>query len=174
MLKRLATIRATVILGFIERRLASFYNSAMVLSEGRIVGVYSKANPNEQGFQPGTEFPVFDVSGWTFGINICYDGQFPETAQRIADQGARLLCYPLNNMLRPPNAAYWRERTVGILQERALQTGGWVVSADVVGKITGYHANEMSYGCTCIIRPDGEVVARVTELREGVAMFDLD
>src|SRR6266404_57204 len=58
-LERFATIRATVILGFVERRFARFYNSAMVLSAGRMVGVYSKANPNEQGFQAGKEFPVF-------------------------------------------------------------------------------------------------------------------
>jgi len=173
MLERFATIRTTIILGFIERRLEKFYNSAMVISSGRILGAYSKTHPNEQGFEAGTEFPVFEVSGWKFGINICWDSNFPEASQRIADQGARLLCFPLFNMLRPPNADSNRERTVECLKARALQTGCWVVSADVVGKITGYHANEMSYGCTCIVRPDGEVVTRVNELQEGVATFDL-
>jgi predicted amidohydrolase len=173
MLERFSSIRATVILGIVERRDTKFYNSAMIISAGRIVGVYSKTHPNEQGFEAGTEFPVFEVSGWKFGINICWDSNFPEASQRIADQGARLLCYPLFNMLRPPNADLHRERTVECFKARALQTGCWVVSADVVGRITGYHANEMSYGCTCIVGPDGEVVARATELREDIAMFDL-
>ena len=32
----------------------------------------------------------------------------------------------------------------------------------------------VSYGLTCILRADGEVLARVPEQEEGVATFDLD
>src|SRR5436305_1232892 len=41
LLERFAAVRATIILGFVERRLTKFYNSAMVLSAGRVLGVYS-------------------------------------------------------------------------------------------------------------------------------------
>jgi len=169
LLKRLGGIRATVILGMIERRGDAFYNSALTIKGGVLTGVYSKAHPNEQGFEPGTQFPVFEAASWPFGVNICNDANFPETAGRIANNGARLICYPLNNMLKPETAARWRGKSVENLRAIATQTGCWVASADVVGD----HAGLTSYGCTLIVRPDGEIAARATELCEGVAIFDL-
>jgi predicted amidohydrolase len=44
-----------------------------------------------------------------------------------------------------------------------------VASADV----TGTSGNLVSYGCTAIVTPEGSVVARVPELQEGVAVYDV-
>jgi len=169
MLARFAPIRTTFLLGLAERRGVACYNTAAVIRHGRVIGHYSKAHPNEPAFAPGTEFQVFDAEGWLFGINICNDANFPETALRVSRQGARLLCYPLNNMLAPATAERWRERGVSNLRQRALETEGWVASSDVVGS----SGKLVSHGLTCIVRPDGEVVARVSEHEEGVALFDL-
>jgi predicted amidohydrolase len=51
----------------------------------------------------------------------------------------------------------------------ARETGCWVASSDVVGQ----HGDKLSHGCTCIVNPDGVVVARVTEGAEGVAIHDI-
>ncbi len=95
--------------------------------------------------------------------------QFPNAALRISRQGARLLCYPLNNMLAPTTAERWRERGVSILKQRAIETGYRVASSDVVGR----SGDLVSYGLTCVVRADGEVLTRVPEHEEGFAIFDL-
>lgn len=145
-LKSLEAFRVTLVLGMIEKKQETFYNSAAVICKGILVGKYSKSHPNEQGFSAGTEFPVFSVNEWLFGVNICNDANFSESALRLSQQNARLLCFPLNNMLRPDTAFHWRERSIENLRQRALETGCWVVSSDVVGE----HNGQMSYGCTVL------------------------
>lgn len=169
LLARLAPISTTAVIGTFERREGAITNSAIVVEQGRVAGRYAKAHPNEAGVRPGTDFPLFARSAIRYGINICNDANFPETAQRIADQGAALICYPLNNMLKPETAAKWRSRSEENLQARARQTGCWIMSADV----TGRHDGLVSYGCTMVVRPDGAIAARATESEEGVAVFDL-
>jgi predicted amidohydrolase len=159
----------TVILGLIERRGASFLNSAIVIREGRVLGTYAKTHPNEPGFDAGMDYPIFTTHDWPFGINICHDADFPDAAMILSRQGARLLCYPLNNMLLPKNATKWRSRSVSNLQARAVETGCWVMSSDVVG----HHGNQMSYGCTCIVSPSGDVVSCAPEEAESAVRFDL-
>lgn len=66
-------------------------------------------------------------------------------------------------------AERWRYKSVESLRQRAIETGCWVMSADVVGD----HQSMLCYGCTCIVNPTGEVVARVDEGAEGVAVFDI-
>jgi predicted amidohydrolase len=159
----------TIILGLIERRGASCFNSAVVIREGRVLGAYAKTHPNEPGFDAGTDYPVFTTHNWPFGINICNDANFPDAALKVSRQGARLLCYPLNNMLLPKNARKWRSKSVSNLQARAVETGCWIISSDVVG----HHGNQMSYGCTCIVSPNGDVVTRTPEEEEAAVLFDL-
>jgi predicted amidohydrolase len=160
---------ATIILGLIERRGASFFNSALVIRKGRLLGTYAKTHPNEPGFDAGSDYPVFTIHDWRFGINICNDANFPDTALNVSRQGARLLCYPLNNMLLPKNATKWRSKSVSNLQARAVETGCWVMSSDVVS----HHGSQMSYGCTCVVSPSGNVVTRAPEEVEVAVLFDL-
>ena len=169
LLKMLAPIQVVAVIGLFERRGGEIYNSAVVIQSGRILGVYAKAHPNEAGIASGSVFPVFDLGGRRFGINICNDANHPDGARRLADSGATSICYPLNNLLKPAVAERWRSRSITNLQSRAVETGCWVVSADVAGR----HVGLLSYGCTAIVRPDGAIAARVPELTEGVAVHDL-
>jgi 5-aminopentanamidase len=93
-----------------------------------------------------------------------------EAAAIIGRRGARLLCYPLNNMLPTDVAERWRRKSLENLRHRAAETGCWVISSDVVGE----YQDMLCYGCSCIVNPDGEIVARVDESGEGVATFDID
>jgi predicted amidohydrolase len=169
LLARLKPVATAAVVGAFERRGDEITNSAFLIEGGRITGRYAKAYPNEPGVAAGREYPVFSRGVTRFGINICNDANHPDAAQRIAEGGAALICYPLNNMLKPATAAQWRVRSVENLQARARQTGCWIMSADVAGKADG----RISHGCTMIVRPDGEVVARVGEDMEGVAVFEL-
>jgi len=165
----LSAFKTDIILGFFEQAEAGIYNAAAVLRQGQLMGVYAKRHPNERGVLAGTASPVFNRSGWAYGINICNDANYPACAAEFSRQGARLLCYPLNNMLAPATAEKWRSKSVDNLRQRAMETGCWVASADVVGE----HEGKISHGCTCIVAPDGTIVASVAEGQAGIAVFDI-
>jgi predicted amidohydrolase len=158
---------ATLVVGAFEVAASHIFNSAFVIEEGRISGRYAKAYPNEPGVTAGSDFPTFVRSTVRYGINICNDAN--HAAEQTAQQGAGLILYLLNNMLPPAGAERWREKSIANLVARARQTGCWIASSDVTGACEGL----MSYGCTAIVAPDGQIVARVPELNEGVAVYDV-
>jgi predicted amidohydrolase len=78
-LDRLAAIRQTLVLGVIERSNGAYFNTAIVIRAGRVLGRYRKRHltPGEAVFTAGDSYPVFDPARVRFGVNICYDTQFP-------------------------------------------------------------------------------------------------
>jgi predicted amidohydrolase len=75
------------------------YNTASVIDpEGNIVGRYRKMfpfRPYEEGVEGGAEFLTFDVPDvGRFGVSICYDLWFPETARTLAAMGAEVILHP--------------------------------------------------------------------------------
>ncbi|MEF0939702.1 carbon-nitrogen hydrolase family protein [Rhizobium sp. BR 362] len=170
LIARCASGKTTAIIGLFERRGESVYNSAVVARAGRISGVYAKVHPIERGCTPGTDFPVWALGNWCFGINICSDLRYPYTAVRLARKGARLICNPVNLMLRPHKAEKWHRPAIESLRICAKHTRCWVMSADVVG------SNDdgwVSYGSTAIVDPNGVVVAKAKAYSEDVLVFDL-
>ncbi|MFZ6747062.1 carbon-nitrogen hydrolase family protein [Undibacterium sp. JH2W] len=170
MLQELSVFDTDLILGFFEQSAAGIYNAAAVIRQGKVMGKYAKRHPHERGVLAGHASPLFEKSGYSYGINICNDANYPECAAELSQQGARLLCYPLNNLLAPATAELWRSKSIDNLRQRAMDTGCWVASADVVGT----HGGKVSHGCTCIVSPVGEILARVAEGSEGVAVFELE
>lgn len=164
-----AAFPVTLVVGAFEWAPPHVFNSAFVVEEGRIAGRYAKAYPNEPGVTAGSDFPTFVRAAIRYGINICNDANHADGAEQIARQDADLILYPLNNMLPPATAERWREKSLANLIDRARQTGCWIVSSDV----TGASEAMLSYGCTAIVAPDGQVVARVPELSEGVAVYEI-
>jgi hypothetical protein len=48
----------------------------------------------ESAFDAGSDAPTFDVDGLRFGINICFDTNFPEAARLVAERGAASCAQP--------------------------------------------------------------------------------
>ncbi|WP_160007108.1 carbon-nitrogen hydrolase family protein [Rhizobium sp. 18055] len=171
LLDPLSALKTAAIIGFIERRDAFVYNSAMLVEGGAVSGVYAKANPLEEGCKPGEDFPVWQRAGRTFGINICSDFRKPRLARKLVTRGASVICALLNMMIRADKVDHWREPAIESLRSCAIANGCWVVSSDVVGdKGDGW----MSCGCTLAVRPDGTVVEKVAEWDEGAILLDID
>lgn len=167
---RCASGSTTAIIGLFERRGEAIYNSAIVAKAGRIIGVYAKAHPLESGCTPGTDFPVWPLGDWRFGINICADLRYPYSSTRLARKGAGLICNPINLMLRPHKAERWHKPGISGLQTCARHTKCWVMASDVVG------SNDdgwLSYGTSAIVDPNGVVVAKAKPHSEDVLVFDL-
>lgn len=171
-LARLSPIRQTVVLGLIERRRESFFNSAAVITGGRVVGVYRKTHltDGESAFTAGSAYTVFDLKGFRFGINICYDAQFPAAARAVAALGARALLLPAQNMMRRANAELWRPLHHAIRADRVRETGLWLISADVTGR-RGQH--RIAYGPTEVLNPAAEVIAQVPISTVGMAVAEV-
>lgn len=96
-----AELEIYLVLGFLERRERSLYNSAVLIDpEGDIIGKYSKTHfaqgyqVNPDFYKAGDDYPVFDTPFGKVGILICYDRQHPEPARILALKGAQVLLVP--------------------------------------------------------------------------------
>ncbi len=101
-LESLADSAVTSIVGFTELgHGVTIYNSAAVLGQGRLHGVYRKVFPaqHRSSYAAGSELPVFNHNGTTFGIVICNDANYVEPARVMAKVGASVLFAPMNNAL---------------------------------------------------------------------------
>lgn len=162
-LAELSRYEPTLVLGLIERTESGLFNSAAVIERGRLAGCYRKQHLVEPGFERGDKSPVFEKNGVKFGVNICYDANFPQAARSLAEAGAAVIFYPLNNSLPPATAEKWRHRHLKNLVDRARDCSVWVVSSDVVET----SSSKLGYGCTAIVDPTGAVVERCAELQIG-------
>jgi predicted amidohydrolase len=118
-LARLASVRQMLVLGMIERCRDRYYNTALVIAGGRVLGGYRKRflTGGESLFTTGCAYQVFDRRGVRFGINICCDTQFSQAAAAVAAAGAQVLLGTTRS-----GATYPQDRDVADLGRRHRQT----------------------------------------------------
>ena len=170
-LARLPAIGPMIVLGLIEEDDGQLFNTAAVIQAGKLRGRYRKTHllAGEVFFGPGTDCPAFEAGGVRFGINICYDTNFPQAAAKVAASGATLLVCPANNMMKRTSAEHWRDRHNPARADRCRETGLWLISADVTGQRDG----SIAWGPTAVLNPRGEVVAQLPLDRPGLLVFEM-
>jgi predicted amidohydrolase len=170
-LQQLAKYKPLIVFGLIEQDNGNLFNTAVVIKDGELLGRYRKTHllEGERIFKPGSDYPVFQINGLKFGINICYDTQFPEAAKNVAQQGATLILCPANNMMRYETAEKFKHLHHKMRIERVTETKVWLVSADVTGK----HNGRISYGPTSAINPAGKVVKQVRLMEAGMITIEI-
>jgi len=132
-----------------ERVGSEIYNTASVISpDGSIVGRYRKLfpfRPYEEGVTAGTDFLVFDVPGaGRFGVSICYDLWFPETARTLAALGAEVILHPTLT------GTIDRDVELAIVRATAAQNQCFVFGINGFG--------DCGNGRSIIVGPAGEVL----------------
>jgi predicted amidohydrolase len=114
---------------------------------------------------PGDQpFAVHDLGGLCIGMNICYDGSFPETARCLMLLGADLIVLPTNW----PSGAISTAKT--LIPARALENHIFYAAVNRIGTERGFNFIGMSriMGCT------GEFLA-VSESDEATILYaDID
>ncbi len=112
-----------------DRRL----NSAILIDrDGRVVCVYDKVYPYWSEFDyptptsPGCEAPVYSADFGRIGMAICFDVNFPEVWERLAEQGAELVIWP---------SAY---STGASLQAHAINHHYYIVTATATRHFLAY------------------------------------
>lgn len=171
LLDRLPENGPMLVFGLIEVDDGRLFNTAVVVHRRALIGRYRKAHllSRERCFDAGCGAGIFQVNGLRFGINICYDTNFPSAAQEVAILGASLIVCPANNMLPWTAAEKWKDLHNTIRSDRCRETGLWLVSADVTGERDGC----VSWGPTAVIAPGGEIVTQLPLGRPGLLVFDL-
>ena len=152
-LHQLAGVRPVLVIGLIEIEDSKIYNTAVVVKEGQLIGAYRKVKlygGESDVFEPGSDFPVFETEGLKFGINICYDLNFPECTEAVSRQGVDLLVCPCNNMMSRENAEKWKSKHNVIRARR---------SPDMPTS---------SAACCCGTAPTAPTVATHSSRREGI------
>ncbi|MFC3077169.1 carbon-nitrogen hydrolase family protein [Phenylobacterium terrae] len=170
-LDRLPRDGPTVILGLIELEAGRLFNTAAVVRGGTLLGRYRKSHllGGERTFTPGDDCPAFEAAGVRFGVNICYDTNFPEAARKVADSGAALIVCPANNMMPRAAAEIWKHEHNRARGARCRETGLWLLSADVTGERDG----RIAWGPTAVLDPAGAVAAQLPLGEPGLLVFDL-
>src|SRR5205814_139557 len=101
-LKPLKSTALTTIIGFTELGAdGNLYNSAAVLHQQQVIGIYRKHHParRKSVYSPGSEATVFQVGALRFGVIICNDSNYAEPSREMALRGATALFVPSNNTL---------------------------------------------------------------------------
>jgi N-carbamoylputrescine amidase len=147
------------------------YASHLAAGPEGILGVYRKTHiaPPEWGiFEPGSETPLFEYRGVTFGIQLCYDSHFPEISTRMALDGADLIFIPHAS---PRGSAdekliSWSRH----LTARAFDNGLYVVACNQCGE----NGRNLRFpGVALVIGPNGDIMARQSSDRDTMLVFDL-
>lgn len=92
---------AWAVVGAIEREARRLHNSLFLVGPVGVAGRYRKLHTLCLGVDrfttPGSDPPpVFETPLGRIGLNICYDGTFPETARALKLGGAQLIVLPTN------------------------------------------------------------------------------
>jgi len=149
-----------------ERDGDRIFNTATVIDpEGAVVGRYRKLfpfRPYEEGVSGGTEFLVFDVpDAGRFGLSICYDLWFPETARTLAAMGAEVILHPTLT------GTIDRDVEMAIVRATAAQNQCFVFGINGFG--------DCGNGRSIIVGPAGEVLYQAQSATEAIPLeIDFD
>jgi predicted amidohydrolase len=139
-----------------ESAASGIYNTAPLFApNGDLVAAHRKCHlyaalGEDRAFLAGGSLTVCDAGELgTVGISICFDGDFPEVARTMRRRGARLVLHP--SAYERAAESWWDT----LYPANALANGQWWILANQCG-----WAGSVSYlGGSCIISPDGAVVA---------------
>ena len=144
------------------------YNSAVVLEDGEILGVYDKNHlwaMERFYFRPGEAYPVFDTKYGRIGVMVCYDIGFPEVARILTLKGAEILFCP--------SAWTILDRDMWNLNipQRALENNLFVAGINRYGQEGDALYME---GATKVCGPRGKVIGEIKEEKEDILYAELN
>ena len=156
------------VVGLLERTGGELFNSCMLLGPDGLIATYRKIHLPFLGVDrfvtPGDRpFAVHDLGGLRVGMNICYDGTFPESARVLALLGADLIVLPTNW----PTGAIG---TIKLTEARALENNVYYAAVNRVGEERGFHF----VGRSRVVGPDGEVMTSAPADQAEILLAEID
>jgi omega-amidase len=130
-------------------------NEAVVVApSGHIAARYAKMHPfsftgENDHYVSGTEPVVAACDAFTLAPFVCYDLRFPEVFRTTTRRGANLIVVIANWLDK--RHGHWRL----LLRARAVENQSWVIGVNR----TGSDPKHKYLGGSCIVAPDGKVIA---------------
>ncbi len=161
-----------ILAGLAEADLAGrVFASHLVATAQGVAGIYRKvhvAPPEIQIFTAGDAIPLFDISGFKLGIQLCYDAHFPELSTRMATEGADAIFMPHASPRGTPAEKFdsWMRH----LSARAFDNGLYVIACNQ----TGNNQNELNFpGLAVVLDPAGRILKKDIGGKENLIVADL-
>jgi len=133
--------------------------------------VYRKlhlAAPEQNMYTRADQIPLFEASGITFGIQLCYDAHFPELSTCMAEKGADLIFIPHASPRGTCKEKH--DSWVRHLPARAFDNGLFIVACNQTGR--NDHGLDFP-GIALTIKPSGEIQSLKIDNDEGLLISDL-
>ncbi|MGI4954829.1 MAG: N-carbamoyl-D-amino-acid hydrolase [Janthinobacterium lividum] len=183
--------------GYAELSEGRRYNcSILVQPDGGILGRYRKVHlPGSVEPRPGARFqqlekryfaygdlgfPAFragpDWQGAIMGMMICNDRRWPESWRVLGLQGVELVCLGYNSAAYDPNGGSTENEEIRtfhsklVAQANAYMNATWAVAVAKAGDEDGSGL----IGGSCIVDPNGVIVAEARTLGDEVVVADCD
>ena len=136
---------------------ASLYNSGVLIGPQGVIGIHHKMHiplNEKQFFYPGNTAEVFKTDLGNIGIEVCYDGRFPEISRILTLKGAEIICCiwcapALFTVPDAENQLKYRSYT------RAQENGVYFISCNR----SGWEGKTQLMGHSVVAAPDGTIVA---------------
>jgi NAD+ synthase (glutamine-hydrolysing) len=163
-----------VMTGFVDRGPTGLHNAAAVLAGGEVVARYHKVKlPNygvfdeQRYFTPGDAACPLRLASSALGLTVCEDAWGPG---RPWDDYGRERAAVIPNINASP---YHRRKTaerLAVCQDRARETGAWIVYVNAVGG-----QDELVFdGGSMVVSPEGELAWRAAAFEEDLLVVDID
>lgn len=156
--------------GFAERAGKKVYNSAVLITHGKIKDVYRKAHLfwNEKNiFDKGnTPFKVHKINGVLYSQMICFDWYFPEVMRKISLMGADIVLHPSNLVL--PNCPE-------AMKVRSLENRVYSITANRIGTEKRIKNSKLTFiGKSQVVDTMGRVLKRAGTKKEETVTAEID
>jgi predicted amidohydrolase len=160
-----------VVCGMLERELGTeaFFNAAVLVGPSGQIASYRKVHLPYIGVDrfvtPGNRpFAVHDLDGLRLGINICYDGSFPESSRILTLLGADLVVLPTNWATGAHTTCNY------LVQARALENHIFYAAVDRVGDEGGFHF----IGRSRIVDCSGDLLSATESDQETILYAEIE
>jgi len=157
------------VFGLLEKDGRKLYNACAVVGPRGVVGTYRKIHLPYLGIDahvdPGDRpLAVHEVNGLRLGVQICYDGSFPEASRVLALLGADLIALPTNWPTFSECAAEH------MIPTRAMENTVYVMAVNRVGVESGFRF----IGASSIADPHGKIMAKADDSSETTLFAEID
>jgi predicted amidohydrolase len=163
-------------MGMAEKNGEDFFISQIIVGPDGYMGKYRKhhlAGPGEQGgFSAGVGFPIFDIDDFKLGVNICYDGRFPDTIEAMREARVDVIHHPHGNWLgQGKDAEEWTRGKLVYFVARAVHARAYILINNSAGD-TAHPVGVAKFGSgALILDPLGQVVSRTTQKSRSEKMI---
>jgi 5-aminopentanamidase len=162
-------IGGAVVFGLLERDGDRLFNALAFVSGDGVIGSYRKIHLPFLGIDMFTDygdrpFAVHEYQGVRIGLNICYDGGFPESARCLALLGADVILLPTN---WPPGGECAAQHSINV---RSMENVVYYLAVNRVGT----ERDVTFIGRSSFCDPLGKTVVAADAASETILYGDVD